>query len=226
MKMRTGEKFLALLLATVMVFMLLPVTAKAAGETAAPTDKPVFGDLPETDELYPYVRYLACQGIMNGLPDGAFRSAQVLTRAEAATVAVLAKKLPLVSGGNPTFSDVPAEHWAYSYIETASQAGLLKGYPDGAFRPEGTITRAEAAALLLRFSGGALSGGTITIADMEGGHWAYRQAVTAVEADLVALSPDQRFNPDAAFNRGEFARCLAVFSPWARICAKPSLPAS
>lgn len=206
-----AKRFVSLILCICMALTLLPATASAAvGENPARTDQLPFGDLPETDGLYPFVRYLARQGIMDGFPDGTFRPAQVLTRAEAAKATVLAKNLTLVSGGDPTFRDVPVEHWAYSYIETAAKAGLFAGYPDGTFGPEEPITRAEAVTLLLRLSGGALSDESRPIADVESGHWAYRQAATAVEAGLMTLSPGRIFSPDAPFSRGEFARSLSV----------------
>ncbi|MEA4925006.1 MAG: S-layer homology domain-containing protein [Syntrophomonadaceae bacterium] len=208
MKMK-AKRFLSIVLC--MMLTLLPLTALAAGgEIPAQTDKPGFSDLEATDVLYPYTRYLKCQGIISGLPDGTFHPEAALTRAEAASIAVLAKKIPLVSGGNPTFNDVAAGHWAYSYIETAAQAGLMSGFPGGAFGPDKPITRAEAASWLLKLSGGGLSEEILSIADVAADSWAYRQAVTAVKAGLMGLSSNGLFAPDAAFTRGELAQSLTA----------------
>jgi hypothetical protein len=209
--MRKAKRFLSLILCILMTLTLSPVTALAANEAAAAqTSGAAFADVPATDQLYPYVRYLTVQGIMEGFDDGTFRPSGTLTRAEAAKAAVLAKGLTPVSGGGQTFTDVPAGHSAFAYIEAAAKAGLAKGYPDGSFKPDAPVSRAEATALLLNLSGGALSDKTLPVADVAPGNWAYKPAVTAVEAGLLALSADQLFYPDTAFSRGEFARTLTT----------------
>ena len=49
------------------------------------------------------------------------------------------------------FKDVPPEYWAYQAIEEAAEKGYFEGYPDGTFKPEETVTRAELAAVLDRY---------------------------------------------------------------------------
>jgi N-acetylmuramoyl-L-alanine amidase len=56
------------------------------------------------------------------------------------------------------FRDVTPKHWAYATLQQAAALGLLQGYPDGTLRPDGPVSRAEAAALLSRLIGAA--GGT------------------------------------------------------------------
>ena len=51
---------------------------------------------------------------------------------------------------NMKFKDVSIEHWAYKAIEEAAEKGYMQGYPDGTFRPEEPVTRAEMAAVLSR----------------------------------------------------------------------------
>ncbi|QUG40575.1 S8 family serine peptidase [Psychrobacillus sp. INOP01] len=48
------------------------------------------------------------------------------------------------------FTDVPAKHWAADYIQKAALLGFMKGYPDGSFRPEQSLTRAQATSLIVR----------------------------------------------------------------------------
>ncbi|MDF9409626.1 MAG: Cellulosome-anchoring protein precursor [Pelotomaculum sp. PtaB.Bin013] len=182
----------------------------SASDAVLPTGSPAFTDLSVSDPLYPDVRYLAGKNIISGFPDGSFRPADSITRAEAAKMMALAKGLTPASGGAQTFSDVPGGHWAYGVIEAAAQNGLFKGYPDGTFNPDGSITRAEAIALLMRLSGGALTDKTVEIADVPAGHWAYQQVATAVQAGLVELSADKSFKPDVIFQRGEMAKSLSA----------------
>lgn len=48
------------------------------------------------------------------------------------------------------FADVSDHHWAVKVIEQAAEAGILSGYPDGTFRPDGSVTRAELAVVVAR----------------------------------------------------------------------------
>ncbi len=202
------------MLITILLVCTIPLqtasAAPAAGDTANQTDKSAFTDVAADSPLYPFVRYLTDKGIFKGFPDGSFRPAENVTRAQAAKVMAMAKGLPEIKGGNPTFSDVPTDYWAFGVIEAATKNGLFKGYSDGTFKPEGVITRAEAITLLMNLSGGALSGKEMTIGDVSPDYWAYRQVVTAVEAGLVELSADKLFKPDREFRRGDLARSLSV----------------
>ncbi|MCL6559522.1 MAG: cadherin-like beta sandwich domain-containing protein, partial [Firmicutes bacterium] len=103
-----------------------------------------------------------------------------------------------------------AGHWAEGAIRQMAAAGVVSGYPDGTFNPDGIITRAEAVTLLLNLSGGTLSRKDIAIGDVGPEHWAYRQVVTAVEAGLVALSAEKLFGPDLAFSRSDLARSVSA----------------
>ena len=69
----------------------------------------------------------------------------------AATMAL--SMLVSAHAASPTFTDVPASHWAYSFIEQAAADGIVAGVGDGKFNPGGTVSNAEfgtMAARLLR----------------------------------------------------------------------------
>ena len=86
--------------------------------------------------------------IVDTAKGGAFRPNEAITRAElAAMLAQFADAKP-VKGVK--FSDVSAEHWAYEAIAIAAKMGWIEGYPDGTFRPDATITRAEMMTLVNR----------------------------------------------------------------------------
>lgn len=64
-------------------------------------------------------------------------------------IADVKKELIPVSESKLTnFPDVPAGHWAEGFISAVTQAGIMKGYPDGMFRPDQPVTRAELAAVV------------------------------------------------------------------------------
>lgn len=78
----------------------------------------------------------------------AFRPNEAITRAELAAMLAQFSDAKPVKGVK--FSDVPAEHWAYEAIAIAAKMGWIEGYPDGTFRPDATITRAEMMTLVNR----------------------------------------------------------------------------
>ena len=86
--------------------------------------------------------------IVDTAAGGAFRPNEAITRAElAAMLAQFADAKP-VSGVK--FTDVSTDHWAYDAIAIAAKMSWIEGYPDGTFRPDATITRAEMMTLVNR----------------------------------------------------------------------------
>lgn len=79
-------------------------------------------------------------GIMTGYEDGSFRPKDAVTRGELA--AVISRFENLEPSGKDKFNDI-ANHWARDYINSAAEKGWIKGYEDGSFRPDQSITRAE-----------------------------------------------------------------------------------
>lgn len=86
------------------------------------------------------VSTLTNAGILTGYEDGTFRPNAPITRAEFATIAARFYHAPEVTGD--AFPDISGS-WARVYINRAAALGLVRGYPDGTFRPNTEITRAE-----------------------------------------------------------------------------------
>ena len=81
--------------------------------------------------------------ILRGYPDGTFKPNGQITRAELAAIASrFAVMMNMTGTGNTQFSDISG-HWASAYILSAASIGWVNGYPDGTFRPNQPITRAE-----------------------------------------------------------------------------------
>ena len=89
---------------------------------------------------------LSNAGIVTGYNDGTFRPNQPITRGEMAKI--IANFANLKYGGK-TFTDL-AGHWSKSYVELAAGNGWIAGYPDGSFRPDQKITRAETVTMINR----------------------------------------------------------------------------
>ena len=118
------------------------LTDKSMGEEPA-----VFTDVNSGDWYAKAVTTLASKGILGGYEDGSFQPSKSITRAEFVTIA---SRLKGMSNGSASFSDVPSTHWAYDYITSAASKGWITGYPDGTFKPEANIVRAEVVTLVNR----------------------------------------------------------------------------
>ena len=105
-----------------------------------------FEDVKTDYWFYKEVETLYNIGIVDGTDEHKFSPDEPVTRAEFAVMAARFANLDY-KGGN-IFDDVPNGHWAYSYINAAANAGWVEGYPDGSFRPDEPISRAEVVRLV------------------------------------------------------------------------------
>ena len=108
-----------------------------------------------------------------------------------------------------TFPDVPSTHWAAKEIGYLSDLGILKGGTNGQFNKEASVTRAEAAAILVRAKG--LSTANVTnpgFSDVPVSHFFYKEIAAAVNAGWFSKGP--KFNPDAQLKRVDMAKITAL----------------
>lgn len=156
-----------------------------------------FSDVTATAQVGPAEK-LAALGILKGYEDGTFKPENPITRAEFAAVIVRAMGLESAAKliNNPTkFPDVTANYaWAYGYINIASSKGIIKGDPDGKFRPGDKVSYAEAITMLLR-----AAGWDAACSQMD---WPAGFVMKAVE---FGLTTDVNFDANSPANRGEVA---------------------
>lgn len=104
-----------------------------------------FTDVPDGDKYQQAVEVLNALEVLKGYEDGAFRPDGAITRAEytAAVVRMLGMEGTASAASPAGFSDTEG-HWASGYISVAAAMGIVRGYEDGTFLPEQTVTYAEA----------------------------------------------------------------------------------
>ena len=140
-----------------------------------------------------------------GYPDGLVRPEGNVTRAEVATI-FLRLMLDEYREENwsteNNFSDVAPTAWYNNAVSTCAKAGIIKGYPDGTFRPDANITRAEFAAIAARFVSDDVPGYDY-FTDMEG-HWARVDVARAVMAGWIR-GEGRLFRPQDKITRAETA---------------------
>ncbi|WP_235548762.1 S8 family serine peptidase [Paenibacillus sp. Soil522] len=89
------------------------------------------------------------RGIINGTGNNRFEPKRAITRAEAVAMVVKAyTPISSTTAQAKLFKDVTVNHWANDAIESAGKQGWVKGFPDGTFKPDQPITRAEMAIII------------------------------------------------------------------------------
>ena len=143
------KKLLALVLALVMTLSLAVVGSNAA-----------FKDAEKVNASYAKaVDVLSGMKVFQGYPDGSFQPEGSITRAEVAAIvyrlytADVADKQASMYATYNKFSDMVGASWAAGYISYCANAELVKGYPDGTFKPSGNVTGYEVLAMILRVVG-------------------------------------------------------------------------
>ncbi len=138
-----------------------------------------------------------------GYPDNSIRPDRNMTRAEAA--AMLCR---LTKGFDPnmaytaSYSDVSADKWYANYIGFMEKNSIVAGYPDGAFRPDGFITRAEFATLAAKFDG-SYTESAASFTDVPSDFWAADSIDYCVNRGWVTGYPDGTFKPGQLITRAE-----------------------
>ena len=101
-----------------------------------------YSDVKSTDWFNNAISTLSNMGIIDGYPDGTFRPNAGITRAEFAKIAVSFFKDNVRETIGDRFSDIHGK-WYTEYVNLANELAIVNGYPDGTFRPDNKIIRAE-----------------------------------------------------------------------------------
>lgn len=124
--------------------------------------------------------------------------------------------IPASAQTSPTngkiFPDVAANHWAAKQIKELSQAGVIVGYPDGTFKPDDNVSRAEFASMAIRALGQENTHviQPVDFTDITRDHWAYDMIQKALYFELISCPPaGQPFRPDDSVSHAE-ATSVAV----------------
>ncbi|WP_168735956.1 InlB B-repeat-containing protein [Cohnella fermenti] len=141
-----------------------------------------------------------------GFPNGTFGPERTMTRAEMATILA---RLFVVNGrqASVTFTDIASGYWAKDAIDKVTATGMMSGYPDGRFKPEAPITRAEMAAILVRLPVTNVRGSVEDFVDIDG-HWAEAAIKRAAASGIVNGYVDGTFRPDRTLTRAEAVTIL------------------
>lgn len=109
----------------------------------------------------------------------------------------------IFSSKSYAYNDITEEYWAYEFINKLSEKNILSGYPDGSFKGDNNITRAEFITLLMK----AL--GKNTDVSIDSGYWASKNIIAAEENGMLKIDEYCDFDPDIPITRREI--CFMIY---------------
>ena len=149
-------------------------------------------------------------GVCTGAPTNDFEGDQ---RPQGAACDIGADEFTTSSSCTPPFTDVPCDHWAIDYIRAIKDAGITTGYPDGTFRPENQVTRAQMAVFIIR----AIEGEPVSynpnpyFADVPPTHWAFKYVQRVRERGIAQGYPGNNlYGPEDNVTREQMAKMLIM----------------
>jgi hypothetical protein len=137
-----------------------------------------YGDVDASNWAKEAISQVTQMGLMKGYENGTFGAAKSITRGEMAKlVSTLIGSSDKTGAG---FTDV-TDHWAKADILNVQAAGIISGYADGSFKPNGELTRAEATSIMNKLLGRAKLGNASQSPwkDVPGTHWAFGDILAA-----------------------------------------------
>ena len=143
---------------------------------------------------------------LTGYPDSTFGADRNMTRAEVAQMfySLLKNKNVMIT---TSFSDVSNDAWYATAVKTMASLGMMSGYPDGTFRPDEPITRAEFATVALAFAYEP-DNARCSYLDVSTSAWYYTYVAQATTYGWIGGYPDGTFRPNNSITRVEV--CVIV----------------
>lgn len=137
-----------------------------------------------------------------------FRSWQSGTALFSALTIMAGAAAPLVmvqasAQAQSTFSDLSADYWARDFIQELANRGVISGFPDGTFRPNDPVTRAQFAAMVRQAFPRSATRGAVQFADVPANYWAAEAIREAYTTGFLSGYPNNIFRPDENIPRAQ-----------------------
>lgn len=116
-----------------------------------------------------------------------------------------------VGSYNKTYSDVDSNAWYYKNVQLISAKGITDGYPDGTFRPNNNVTRAEFAKMVVETFQFDTTGQEVTkFEDVKSTDWFYSYVATLYNLGIINGRSETKFSPNAPVTREEMAKMISL----------------
>jgi len=109
------------------------------------------------------------------------------------------------------FSDVSSDYWAKDFIAALAAKGVIKGFPNGRFKPDSPVTRAEFGAMILKANSfkRPKAGNPVAFVDVPKSHWAFSAIQEAYKTGFLKGYPGNVFRPNQNIPRAQVLVSLA-----------------
>jgi S-layer homology domain len=198
--------------------------------TSTPTACAItFSDVPSSHIFYPFIMCLACNGVLNGYPDGTFRPDNNVTRGQIAKIVSNAAGWnEVIPPAQQTFQDVASSDTFWLFVERMALHDVIQGYDCGDpgepcigpnnhpyFRPGNPATRAQISKIVVISSGIPINtDGGPHFSDVADGSTFYEWIETLYNAGAIQGYGDGTFRPNNNATRGQTAKIVAnIFFP-------------
>ncbi|MCD8391222.1 MAG: S-layer homology domain-containing protein, partial [Firmicutes bacterium] len=175
------------------------VTASVTINAAAADDEKSTDNTGDENESYIIPNYVGAY--ISGYEDGTFRPNAYVTRAE---IAAIAARI-CVDGDSDyeaDYDDIPSGAWYAGYVGYLTANGIMNGYEDGTFRPNGDISRGELCAVVTRMINCELSDSEPAFDDIKDS-WAAEYIMTLYDKGYITGYEDGTFRPNGSVTRAE-----------------------
>lgn len=167
----------------------------------------IFTDVPFNHKNATAIAYLKDNNIIGGYPDGSFQPNKSVSRIEALKMLLLGLDKGISPSQEVTFPDTDKNAWYSSYIGRALNLGMVKGYPDGSFKPANSVNRAEYYKILLEAAEAQISQNPkASFSDVPNDAWFSGYADFAKENKITDATSS--FQPSGNVTRAEVAETL------------------
>lgn len=164
-----------------------------------------FTDILNNNPYITEINYLTSNGVITGYKDGTFKPNNDITRKNAAVIiSRIMKDIDLNKVTDPNFKDVPKTHPYYKEIAAVANLGIVNGKENGYFDPNGKLTRAQMAKILVNAYN--LSGTTDKkFTDVPSKHWAANDINILTATGVTTGFNDGTFKPETPISRMHFS---------------------
>jgi len=170
----------------------------------------LFSDITESHQNHLAISTLKDRGVIGGYPDGTFKPGKVVTRVEALKMIYEAFEIETNSSGNVPFPDTKVSAWYGPYLITSYKQGVVKGYPNGMFKPSDEVNRVEFLSMMFNatdFDVESSNQVSSTYIDIKHGVW-YEPFVSFAQNKKVTTQTGNKFYPSEGMSRAEVAELL------------------
>jgi hypothetical protein len=169
----------------------------------------IFADLSKTHPNFTAINYLKDEGIIQGYPDGSFKPENSVSRVEALKFILEGLELKTEKAVRLSFNDTDVSHWYADYVATAFDKGIVRGYPDGSFKPGNTVNKVEFLKMLVSSLDEDIDSYNLrkTFKDVNENAWYTPYMAYAIEKNIIEVT-DDTFKPFESMKRESVAEAI------------------